>query len=210
VIIRIVLCLLALGIPLGATMSSATAADEVGVSVDGSTWSSSLSTPLFDSGFLWVPGDLETERFYVRNRGPSDAVLRIEVRSADPDDLLADDDMIISARAGSGDWISMANGSPSSRLTDQVIGVDGAVPVDVRVKFSWASPNESQSDRLPLLLVVTMSGDADGGDRNGDGLPETGSDISPFVLCLAAMAVGAGMALISAGRRRVGEVTFRG
>lgn len=185
------------------------AADEVGLSRDGVTWSTSLAQPLFDPGFRWVPGDVESERFYVRNQGPSGAEMTVEVVSADPDDLLENDDLAISARAGSGDWITLENGVPSAELTAEAIAMGGVAPVDVRVEFVWESPNRSQTRVLPLVLRVTLVGDAPGGDGDADGddggigfLPDAGSLVSIALVWAAALAIGAGLALVIRRRDR--------
>jgi len=64
--LRVVLC----GACLVAPAAPARAADELGSSTDGRTWVSSLATPLFAPSFRWVPSDVETASFYVRNQAP--------------------------------------------------------------------------------------------------------------------------------------------
>jgi hypothetical protein len=54
----------------------------VGLSSDGRHWSSRLSGPLFSPASRWVPGDVGTRSFWVRDQGPSSARLTIAVTTA--------------------------------------------------------------------------------------------------------------------------------
>lgn len=156
--------------------SAAHAADEIGLSDDGVTWSSGLDGPLFDPGVRWVPGDSRTESFYVRNEGPSGASLTIEARSADEDDLLGDDDIDLWARADGGAWVELRNGVASTRLTGRAVEQDGVVEVDVNVTFDPTSSNQSQVRRLALDLRVLLA-DAVGTDGESDADADSGTDV---------------------------------
>ena len=127
-------CLLCTAI-LSLGSSSAYAADEIGLSRDGVTWTPTLPGGLFDGAFRWVPGDSETESFYVRNQGPSDAVMVIEARSADSDELLSNDDIELRARVDGGTWAELENGATGRSLSQQRIGEDDVVHVDVKATF---------------------------------------------------------------------------
>jgi LPXTG-motif cell wall-anchored protein len=212
---------------LGASV--AYAADEIGLSDDGVTWSSGLDAPLFDPDVRWVPGDSRTESFFVRNEGPSGASLTIVARSADEDDLLSDDHIDLRARADGGAWVELRNGVASTRLNEREIEQDGVVEVDVNATFDPTSTNRSQVRRLALDLRVRLAdaagtdgesdADADGGadaDLDGSGvdadldppareeatgaLPGTGTTTEQWILLLGAALVLAGTSL--AVRRR--------
>lgn len=214
-------------------VSVAHAADEIGLSDDGVTWSSGLDAPLFDPDVRWVPGDSRTESFYVRNEGPSGASLTIEARSADEDDLLADDDIDLRARADGGAWVALRNGVASTRLTEREIEQDGVVEVDVNATFDPTSTNQSQVRRLALdfrVLLADAAGtdgesdaDADGGtdaDLDGPGvdadldppageettgaLPGTGTTTERWILLLGAALVVGGTSLVVRRRDREG------
>ncbi|KQO38261.1 LPXTG cell wall anchor domain-containing protein [Aeromicrobium sp. Leaf245] len=220
---RLLLAGLATTTLLGASV--AYAADEIGLSDDGVTWSSGLDAPLFDPDVRWVPGDSRTESFYVRNEGPSGASLTIEARSADEDDLLADDDIDLRARADGGAWVELRNGVASARLTEREIEQDGVVQVDVNATFDPTSTNRSQVRRLALDLRVRLAdaagtdgesdADADGGadaDLDGSGvdadldppegeeaagaLPGTGTTTEGWILLLGAALVLGGTSLV--------------
>lgn len=194
--------------------SPAAAADEIGLSVDGVSWSSSLTQPLFDPAFLWVPGDDETSSFYVRNQGPTGAELTVAVRSADSDKLLADDDISLWARVGGGSWTRLDNGSASSAL----IAPGSATRVDVRVRFAPASLNQSESKSLHLSFGITLAeapsggttDDSDGGDQSDDSddsddesvLPGAGSAADPSWLWLAAGLICGGTIFVRRPRRK--------
>lgn len=186
---------------LGST--SAYAADEIGLSRDGVTWSSALPGGLFDDAFRWVPGDSETESFFVRNQGPSDAVMVIEARSADSDELLSNDDIELRARVDDGTWVELENGAPSKNLSQQRIGEDAMVHVDVNATFDPASTNQSQTKTLDLTFTVTLA-DAnavldEGDDSDNDLLPDTGAQISSWLVIVAGVMLTLGVRLV---RRR--------
>ncbi len=203
-----VITVLALLVP-----STAQAADEIRLSNDGVTWSTSLSAPLFDPAFRWVPGDSETASFFVRNQGPSSARMTIEARSADTDELLQDDDISLQARVVGGEWVSLANGVASRSLTEQSIGHGGVVQLEVNATFDPASTNQSQTKRLALSFAVTLTDALDGGadgptpDDDGSLLPTTGTLLSQQWLWIGAILVGTGLALAARRREREEEVT---
>lgn len=196
------------------------AADEIGLSNDGATWSSSLPQPLFDPAFRWVPGDSETASFYVRNQGPSSALMTVEARSADTDDLLENDDITLRARADGGQWVSLDNGVASESLTARSIGQGGVVQIDVNASFDPASTSRSQDKRVALRFAVTLADALEGpGDDDSDGaddgaagsgtggpdasgiIPSTGSVVDPLLLLIGAIMVGVGLALAARRRR---------
>jgi hypothetical protein len=209
---------------IAAAPSGASAADEIGLSKDGSSWSTTLAVPLFDPDFRWVPGDDESTSFFVRNQGPSGAQLKISAQSADTDQLLRNEDIALFARADGGPWLELQNGVATAELTDGAIERSGMARVDVRVRFNPASTNPSQNRSLSLTFVVTLTDaavgnvdndndDGDGDDSSGgddddsggrnedDGLPGAGSSISPQTLWIAAVLIGAGLALVRRARR---------
>lgn len=200
------------------TAAPASAANEIAVSLDGSSWGSSLSQPLFDPNFLWVPGDDETSSFYVRNDGPSGARMRVDVQSTDPNNLVADDDILVWARVDGGAWTRLADGVAPTALTERIVGEGGVTRVDLRVVFDPASVNQSQVKSVRLGFVITLSqavtgddsddgrdddsgDDSDDGDRNGL-LPGTGSDADAAWLFLAAAMIGGGAGVWGRSRDR--------
>ncbi len=181
--------------------ASAHAADEIGLSRDGITWASELPGGLFDDASRWVPGDSETESFYVRNQGPTDAVMVIEARSADSDELLSNDDIELRARVDGGTWVDLENGAPSKSLSQQRMGEDDEVHVEVNATFDPASSNQSQSKTLDLTFTVTLADalQAGEGDSDNDLLPDTGAQISSWLVIAAGALLTLGVWLV---RRR--------
>lgn len=215
--------LLLAGLLVAASIAVAAADDEIGLSRDGATWSATLPGPLFDPAFRWVPGDDETETFFVRNQGPSTAVLTVSARSTDTDRLLSNEDIDLFARVDGGAWVELANGVSSDVLRTIVRGAQGRI--DVRARFDPASTNPSENKSLQVTFVITLAdasvgsdgndrddgddGDGDGDDNEGnggddrdDGLPGAGSSIGPQALWIAAVLIGGGLALV---RRARGE-----
>ncbi len=172
--------------------STAQAADEIGFSNDGVTWSSSLPNPVFDPAFRWVPGDSRTASFFVRNDGPSSALMTIEARSADTDELLAVDDIDLQARVVGGSWVAIENGIASGPLTQGSIARGDVVQIQVNATFDPNSSNQSQTKRLPLSFTVTLTDALESVSAGGELLPSTGAKIGfwPLALALGASVVG--------------------
>lgn len=185
----------------------ARAADGIGLSLDGRTWSDSIRQPLFDAGSRWVPGDSETRSFYVRDQGPTGARLTVDVLTRDGNRLIADDDLLIEVRADGGAWGVIENGGTARAIASGRLGQGARARVDVRVGFRPGSVNESQSDVLPLDFRATLVDGSAGPDAGGaaDGLlPGTGSALGVAVIWSAAALLGSGLALLL-GRRRKQE-----
>jgi len=180
---------------------------EIGLSTDGAAWTDVLSAPLFDRPGHWVPGDVETRSFYVRNEGPSDARLTVSLLTQDPGHLVSDDDVALSARVAASGWTSLRNGQDVAPLVRDAVGQGREVRVDVRAAFRWESPNASMVQQVPLRVVVTLRQDgplADGDSDDGpDGtLPDTGSLVTWWVIGGAVLSVALGVVLVVLGRRR--------
>lgn len=200
----------------------ATAADEVGLSLDGASWSSTLVAPLFDPAVRWVPGDTDDASFFVRNQGPSDGEVTVDVSAVDSDDLLADDAFLVEARIASGPWIELDGGTTTLDSEALETAEDADVRVDMRATFRPHSTRENQSVSLRVTVFMEESGDVGGVDE-GDGgsvggesdgstdgvLPDTGSALTLGMLWTAAGLIGAGLALARPRRSRR-EVAVRG
>ncbi|MEG9226178.1 hypothetical protein [Aeromicrobium sp. Sec7.5] len=176
--------------------SAAQAADEVEFSDDGAAWSSSLPDPVFDPAFRWVPGDSQTASFFVRNNGPSAALMTIEARSADTDELLADDDIDLQARVAGGSWVALDNGVITGPLTQGSIARGDVVEVQVNATFDPDATNQSQTRRLPLTFTVTLAEALEGDGTGGGLLPGTGAKVGFWTLTLALGASVIGGAIV--------------
>ncbi|MCX6401333.1 MAG: hypothetical protein NTX33_15555 [Propionibacteriales bacterium] len=196
--------------------------DEIGLSRDGVTWTTELAAPLFAPDFRFVPGDVEVRSFRVRNDGPSDGVLTVDVVASDPDALLVADDFIIEARVGGGPWLDVDTGT-TRVVTELKVPENAQSQVQVRATFDWDSTVQLKSVPFHVELTLSEDGDVAGeeegnGEGNGDGevggesggLPDTGSGFGPGTIWLAAALIGAGIALVRPRRERHKAVIGRG
>lgn len=221
----VVLSVLAFAL-LAVPAAPASAADEIGLSRDGQTWSSTLTDPLFDSGVTWVPGDVRRVSFWVRNRASTSAVISATVLAAG-DRLISDEHVVLRARTN-GAWIPLKNGKTSRQLTDATISAGGKVKVTLEAAFDPASTNVSQTQSTHLTLGVRLTEaasavssdaggdpgrwspaapveDADqdfGGDGIADWLPQTGANLPLTIIWLAVLATAAGGGFLAAARSR--------
>jgi len=187
----------------------ASADDEIGLSRDGVAWSRQLDAPLFDDGFLWVPGDVEQASFLVRNDGPSDGELAVDVLAEDPDGLLTSDVFVLEARVGTGEWVGIDPGTTA--LAPVVLDVPEGARTRITVRGTFLPEATDHQDEIaPFRVRVTLSEDGDVGgvtEGNGDGevggqdaLPDTGSPFGMGLVGIAAALIGAGIALVRPGR----------
>lgn len=196
-------------VPMAASMflvtlmaSPAAAADELGLSTDGATWSSSIDTPLFDEAVRWVPGDERSSTFYVRNQGGTAGDLTVDVTSGRVGDLMASEDLRITARGGGGDWASVDEPGTRRLLSRPDIADGAVVPITVSVAFDATSTNTTQLQAATFRLTVNLAESAaEGGEDVDPGglLPDTGAP-STWIVGVGALLVGVGAAL--ANRRR--------
>lgn len=214
---RLCVTLLFAGLLTGVA-APASAADEIGLSLDGERWADRLTQPLFDQDTLWVPGDSRTVSFYVRNQAGSDASLTASVRSSDQDGLMKNDHIALRARAG-GRWFALRNGKPSQQLTEAVITPGTPVKIEVEAAFDPNSSNRSQTESVRLMFEVRLTDAAgsdvpqdgenpvagDGSDEESEGLagflPDTGSGIPVILMLMAGIATAVGATVVVAGRR---------
>lgn len=183
------------------------AADEVGLSLTGRTWAASLDADLFATPYRWVPGDAETRRFFVRNQGPTAATMTLAVEGGDLDGLLARRDVVLRARLAGQPWQELAAGAERT-LSTELLPAAGIRRVEVEARFLASSTNHSETRRLPLHFVVTLTDGAaapsahDGGPAD---LPSTGSTVDTWTLAAAAALIATGLLLL-AGRRKENDV----
>lgn len=179
--------------------SPAVAAGELGLSLDGTHWSSSITTPLFDPSFRWVPGDLESGAFFVRNQGGSTGDLTVDILGATVDGLIESGDLRVTAKGGGGDWSTISAGGTHRLLTAPNITEGSASKIKVNVAFDPASSNPTQLLASELTFRVALSESAPRGDLDdaGTGLPDTGAPNVLFFAVLSALLLGTGLGLVS-------------
>lgn len=189
---------MAIGLVLvGATPASA--ADELGLSRDGVTFTSSLSGSLFDPAFTWVPGDVESETFYVRNQGDATARLTVDILGEQVSDLISSGDLHVTASSGSASQ-TISDKDDHRLLTIPGVEPDEIVPVTVTVAFDDASTNETQLLSSDLSFRINLKQTSAVLGEGAEDLPDTGAQTPLWLAALAAVCIGSGAALIS--RRR--------
>lgn len=195
--------------------------EHIGLSHDGRTWQPSLRAPVFDPDRRWVPGEIDRKSFYIRNEGPTTARLTVDVVAGGR--LV--DDIRLRGRVAGAAWHSLRNGSPSATLTREVLDRDSVTRVDLAIRYRWEASNATQHSSVPLEFVVHLehAGPTEDGDGGGAGedtpddsteneaddgagtLPGAGSAVPAWLLWLAAMLIGAGLALGLAWHRERGR-----
>ncbi|MFD2794696.1 hypothetical protein ACFS27_14150 [Promicromonospora vindobonensis] len=187
--------------------------DRLVLSVDGSTWTPDVTTPLLDPDLVWVPGDVATGTLYARNVSGEDATAAVTVHLDGGPDGAGDplvDELDVRVRTGSGPWTD----GPTAAITDLPPGEE--LPIGIEVRFDPAATNASQlrTARIGVAVLLSAVGPGpDGGGADSDrdpgatpgedapgSLPRTGANL----LLAALVAVGAvalGVFLRGAARR---------
>lgn len=228
-----VLCLAVLALPGAARAADVTPApDKIGLSWDRLTWSQQLSGTLFDgpdAPRIWVPGDSDTDHFYVRDQGGDAARLAVDY-DLSPGGLADPDDVVVTARVAGGTPVTLAPGTGWLPVDGTALADGQDADVAVTATFRPSSTNSSQRQRLSIAFRVTLTeitgpgtdtggGPAtDSGPGNGHGghsgppskdrgplggpLPDTGAPEVRWALGLGLVALGGGIAIVVLSRRK--------
>ncbi len=212
--------LVALAVPLAVPQAAHAAPPEILVSTDGVSFAPDSSVQLFDDIARIVPGDVSTERLWIRNNSSTPALVRVAV----------DDLVVPSAQFGAAVTLSSTmNGftfvSSMGALTDcqvvvqaQTIAAGSTMVVDFEAAMSSAtSGRDAQGESAQLSFVVTAHEWAAGPFTTADGcsagaaggpgaaapaLPFTGADVAQTALwAIAMLVVGALFAVLRRRRR---------
>jgi hypothetical protein len=181
---------------------AALAASPIGVSSNGKTWTGSLSKPIFDANVLWVPGDVRTGTFYVRNQATDAGSLSLRADALDPDGLV---------RRDGGAWSALPADGQQHRLATAQLGASKSTRIEVRAVFDSASPNRSQKESVTVRFSVGLTESRAGvsgpdGSSSGGLLPNTGG-VSFWVLLFGlGLAVSGGLTVFLVGRDRSEDV----
>ncbi|MGY2874992.1 LPXTG-motif cell wall-anchored protein [Marmoricola sp. URHA0025 HA25] len=197
---------------LGLAAPASAAGNQLQVSADGVTWGASLPTPLFSPSSRWIPGDSETRSFYVRNHTGQDAVLDVIMLPAQFGDLMTSGALTVSAQVDGGTWVSATSADNSHFLiTNASVPGKAVRKINVRIAFAASAGNATQDREVGLAFDVSLTqGRAivlaphagNGGPKHHPGsLPNTGNDVSPSTIALAALMCLLGAALALVGQR---------
>ena len=133
------------------------APDEVGLSVDEVGDVAELTEPLFDPGLVWVPGDLRTTRFWVRNRSDEAAVLAIDITAIDSDGLLATGAVTIGGSAEGVPMRSVTTPGTHRLVADLPVVAGGTVTVELTVGLVASAPNSAQQRGFTFEVAATLT-----------------------------------------------------
>lgn len=183
--------------------SPARADDQIGLSLDGQHWTDQLRRPLFDTDRRWVPGDAAVRSFFVRDQGPTDARMTIQLVLRRGNTLLPLDGVELSAREHGGQWRALDVVGKGTALLSRALDRGEPVRVDVRARLRWATKNDAQGARLPLDIVVTLTQAGPGG--TGGFIPGTGNAVESWLVLVGVALVGTGAVLVVVRRRREQE-----
>lgn len=153
-VVAVLLILLGLAAPATAAGSS-----QLGLSWDGTNWSTELVGTLFNrpgSIVRWVPGDSDTEHFFVRNQGGDAARVAIDYQLP-PNSLVNDTDFALTASVDGGPPVALTPGSGWLALGGTTLADGRAAEVAVTATFRATSTNPSQSEEFPLDFRVTLT-----------------------------------------------------
>lgn len=204
---RLLAALLLAALALVGVPATATAAGELGLSNNGTTWSATLPSPIFDPAFRWVPGDSETGTFYIRNQSPDSGLLDLTMLASQVTELIDSGDLTVSAQVDGGDWVGVTTAGPHALITDEPVPAGAVRRINVRVDFDPASTNPTQDQRLDLRFNVALTQDTSvapptnpGGDGDGDGngnggsdLPNTGSGVRLWMILVGGLSIALGV-----------------
>lgn len=148
------------------------------VSLDGFTWTGAITTPLFDPDVRWVPGDVRTAQFFVRNRRPEAGDLRVVLERPLREALLGTGFLTIAARADNGPWLEVASGGRQVLVGTADIGSGGAMSVQLRASMGTDAPNQTMvlDTDLDLQVTLTQAGVVEGDSGGGGGGKNGGGD----------------------------------
>lgn len=217
-LVRTVAAAIAAVTALSVPAATANAAGELGLSVDGVTWSPGLSVDLFDSNVLWVPGDSRTGTFYARNQATTAGMMSVEIVGGPVQDLLASGDLRVTARTSSGGGASTTALPGTTRvLSDVVMPAGSDERVTIQIDFDPASDNPTQRQKFEFDVRVTLTEIAGNAPGNPPGhvsdsppgnlpgtntpWPITGARVGATLLA-AALVLGFGTLLQRVTRRR--------
>lgn len=164
--------------------------DQLGLSRDGNTWTSSLQQPLLDKSFVWVPGDKKSVTVFARNDSAEAAQLSINLVDQAGQQLI-DQDLI--------DVDVEIKGKPVE-LTEQAqlivpqFGAGASEPVKISVSFTAEALNDTQLTKTPITLQLHLRQLFD--DLDDDRLPNTGAPPATMIIFAGLLSLGAGANLL--------------
>ncbi|WP_426246449.1 hypothetical protein [Nocardioides sp. LHG3406-4] len=151
---------------------------EIGLSLDGQTWTAHLDRPLFPAAHRWVPGDRLTASLWVRNQTHHDAALTITLTTRGSGALFGAGETSLVATVRGRSVKVREDGR--SRLVDLGRVAGGApVRVDLAVAIAGTSTNLSQRRTTLLNLGAQLTQQKADAGGSTTGTPGNPGDSSP-------------------------------
>lgn len=157
---------------------------QLGLSIDGRTWTRNLTRPLFDPTIRWVPGDVRTASFWARNQSSDPGRLSIRVTGGPATSLARTGNIRVRV-----DGRTVALSGSGTVVTDRLLQPGRRQRVPVSVAFLGSSTNPSQARQLGVRFLVRLTqagiggrhGSAGGTSPGGTSLgePSRGGDLLP-------------------------------
>ncbi len=201
---------------------AAHAAGTIQVSDDGVTWGAAYPGVLFDGIAKIVPGDTQSETFYLRNSGPDDGYLRITARDVSGTAVLLQNlSAAASVPAKPGSPVNLSVVAPCWVLNEGIFLAAGStVAVTANLNFDFSATNITQDATATFNIGVSLTDTAvalpptdcggsvtviPGTVPQPGALGSTGAEVPVMLISVTAFIVGAGLFLIVAARRRKRE-----
>ncbi|MFL6156054.1 MAG: hypothetical protein ACJ72D_08190, partial [Marmoricola sp.] len=171
------------------------------------SWSASLPAPLFDPAERWVPGDIRTATFWVRNQASDAGTLTLQATVHDLDGLIARDDVSLMIRRDGGAWVPLPPDVVSRPFGDRTLPAAASTRIDLRAELVAPSPNRSQVSTVLFDLAVglsetsSVSGPSGGATDHPGLLPDTGG-VPLGILLAGAVLLALGLLILIPLRRR--------
>ena len=159
----------------------ARASGDVLVSNTDSGFAETLTEPLFDPSLRWVPGDVRSSTFYVRNNTTDPAGLSLSVIDEDAGELLESGALHVRVSSRGTRWSPDPRRPSRTMMSEVLLAPGSSAPVKVRVAFDPAASNRTQllSSGLRIRVRLAQTGHIDLGPGTAPGDGPGGSDAAP-------------------------------
>ena len=168
-------------VALGLSAGPAHAADELQLSADGTSWSSSLTSVLFPHAQALVPGDVVTTSLWVRNASGDQARIDLDVADAlgvVPGTLAGDLTLTIDGAAAAG----------GSRWRGPVLAPGASLRIPLVLTFDAASQATSRLDVSAVLDAAILVQTGVGPGAVAPSTPDTAPTGGPTPVAAASQA----------------------
>jgi hypothetical protein len=192
-------CVFTLTVPLPAAAATVLPAetapdDAVELSVDQVHWAKNLAVTPYPEGLVWVPGDSQTGRLWVRTTcSKATGVVTWELNPDDPP--VWADNLFVRTRVAGATWSAVTDFTDGQVSATFTVSAGFPVPLDLEIQFPFGnsvslSTDETQAQQVqvtsavailtcndPDAVVVNPGNPGSGnGSGNGSGLDNSGAN----------------------------------